>query len=478
MFKKKKVDIDENKFYLDKDSMMAGKPDAKPPTKISTIIKMKLIFLLVFVAITCAITIYLVYITNKHYESKINNIPEISEIQENKTYKATNKNEWFYLNQLGYEKKYAKGDNYQLEYFEIDGLNDSKCQNTINNLIIKKENSIFDEVRKKYSTASRYDIKADVIGNFANILSIKLTINIKVNSEQYVHGYRYITINLIDGNDVKISDVINSSDVKIILYQYGYKNLAEKYSKVLDIPQTGKVFDLENAKELEEEAYQFVNEVVNHSSKATIGITSSKILITYPQNMNDEIYTRIIEIPLSEINGKETVYNRYLGNNLYDLSYEKIGPFPVYMDSSKAYSVIYEKNDNCFIDVVIENNNEIDKKEYDESFARIINYMDKMANQTKTKASDDKTRFYYLTAYVVITPEGSNINANINGVNNNYLTKELFEKEVYTAFVKKVQGNDNIVTSFKYTPDVGNPTIINKNVVINKAGEIVEEKDK
>ena len=104
--------------------------------------------------------------------------------------------------------------------------------------------------------------------------------------------------------------------------------------------------------------------------------------------------------------------------------------------------------------------------------------MDKMANQTKTKASDDKTRFYYLTAYVVITPEGSNINANINGVNNNYLTKELFEKEVYTAFIKKVQSNDNIVTSFKYTPDVGNPTIINKNVVINKAGEIVEEMDK
>lgn len=473
MLKKKKEEVDENKFILDKDSMKSGKPDAKPPISIIKFIKKKLLFMLLFLIIVAAITTYLIVATNRGSLRISKQIKESTEVIEKTKYKTTNRNEWFYLNQIGYEKKNAKGDNYNLEYYEIDGLADSKTQNTINNLIIKKENTIFDEIRKQYPNANNYEIKANIIGNFANILSIQTTIDVKINSEQHIRGNRFFTINLIDGNDVNIEDIINNDDLKLILLDYGYYNFAEKYIKLVETPQTRKEFDSKNASGLEEEAYYFANEVINHSSKVSIGVSSSKVFISYPQNMKDEIYTRTIEIPLNEINGKDIIYNRYIEQNIYNSNYEKIGPFPVYMDSSNIYNVNYQKGDNYFIDLVIEKNNEIDIKEYDESYARVVNYMDKMAKEILTKASNDKTRFYYLTAYVTISPEGNNINASINGVNNNFLTKELFEDVVYNSFIKTIQSSNELKDAFKYTPDVGSPSTINKTLVINKAGDIV-----
>ena len=234
-----------------------------------------------------------------------------------------------------------------------------------------------------------------------------------------------------------------------------------------------------NAGNLEEESYQFVYDVINHSSKVSVGVCSSSILIGYPQKTNDEIYTRIVSIPLYEINKKEYVYNRYLGQNLYNNKYEKIGPFPVYMETIGIEKVIYEKGDNYFVYFVIEDTTDVFKEATDEARARVIDYMKKISDTTVSKAANDKSRFYYYTAQVKMwkedNPEG--IGTSVIGVKNYYLTKELFDSVVYSKFINDCQtlNEENFREALTTAPDVGSPEDISRYILVDPAGNIIEE---
>ena len=482
MCKKKKEEIKDDKFVLDKDSMKIGKPDQKPPISIKKFLKRRFIFLLIYIILIASALIYCVVMTNKSdSNSAIAENTVTNEISQPKkvSYEYTDRNNWFYLNPIGYEYKSTKEGNSSISYLVIDGLANDKVQSKINQFLQDHEKNYLNEMKKKYPRAAGFKALEEPVGNFGNMFSVIINIYIELNEDQTVYGCKYVTVNLIDGEKVEIEDLIESSELNSILQKYGYNELSKDYTVKIDEEGIDEKFDKNNAGNLEEESYQFVYDVINHSSKVSVGVCSSSILIGYPQKTNDEIYTRIVSIPLYEINKKEYVYNRYLGQNLYNNKYEKIGPFPVYMETIGIEKVIYEKGDNYFVYFVIEDTTDVYKEATDEARARVIDYMKKISDTTVSKAANDKSRFYYYTAQVKMwkedNPEG--IGTSVIGVKNYYLTKELFDSVVYSKFINDCQtlNEENFREALTTAPDVGSPEDISRYILVDPAGNIIEE---
>ena len=487
MCKKKKEIVDEDKFVLDKDSMKIGKPDQKPPISIGKFLKRKLIFILIYTILIAAVLIYFVIMTNKKNADNSNeNVVIDNNTITNETNKAkkvsyeyTNKNNWFYLNPIGYDYKTTKDGKNSIRYIEIDGLANDKMQSKVNKYLQDQEKSYLEEMKKKYPRAVSFKVLEETVGNFGNIFSAIINIYVEINEEQTVYGFKYITVNLIDGEKVEIEDLIDNNEINSILQKYGYNELSKDFTVRISEDGIDEKFDKNNAGNLEEESYQFVYDVINHSSKVSMGVSSSAILIGYPQKTSDEIYTRIISIPLNEINKKEFVYNRYLGQNIYNNKYEKIGPFPVYMESVGVDKVIYEKGDNYFVYFVIEDNSDLNSVNTDEAMARVTDYMKKLSDTTLSKADNDKSRFYYFTAQVKMWKENNleGIGTNIYGVKNYYLTKELFDSVVYSTFINNSYNlnEENFREALISSPDVGSPEEFIRYLLIDPSGNIIKE---
>ena len=483
--KKKKEVVDENTFHLDKDSMQMGKPDQKPPISVMKFIKRKLIFLLVFIIIVAGVLAFLVYRTNHpKTTSDVDNVQNIvstdNTTEDKKEYKYTDKNDWYYNNPIKFKRKTLEDKKYLINYFEIDGLSNSSLQKSINENMLSFEKQLYEELSKKYPHVEKIEFDTYVMGNFANIFSVEITENIYTSTGQILFGRHYYTINLIDGKKVNFEDVVDNNELKPILLKYGYLDLAKNYVDFNDTTGDEK-FANDRAGALEEDVYQFVNDVLNSSSKVTMGIASGNIFFSYPNN-DEEVYTTQIGVPLGEINKKEYIYNRYVAQNIYNNNYEKVGPFPVYMgNSANIINVIYEKGDNYFINIIVDDWDTTYNENNDDFWAKTYDILRKMANESISKADKDKSRFYYLTAHVQANADkNDNIGrAYANILRNNYLTKEAFDNQIYNNFLIKAQefNFEGMCKGYIESPDVGNPESLYHFWNIDFSGNIIDQKE-
>ena len=306
------------------------------------------IFLINFTIIIVAITALAVYYTNKHStptESTV--IVESSmgfslndsgtKVEPKDMAEGIDVNGTYNNNGVVFDyEKSTTSNGYDVVCPKINGLKDASVEDEINTQITDKINKIAESSLFTKNANQNASIKGEVVSNFANTVSIKLTA--KMN-ENYSKTYG-INFNLRNGVRVKIKDLfIGSAPDKNIVSSSAYKCFSIKY-----ITEDGISNDFYN---------NIDSEILNFMMAYDTGKVAE---FTYTP-LSIELYKdgQVVKIDMTEHPEYFAIYNRFKTDiDLYTYSERVASNIPTLVQRPNAIYDLYKKeNDFCYYDVVI-----------------------------------------------------------------------------------------------------------------------------
>lgn len=203
-----------------------------------TLSKSTKIFLINFTIIIVAITILAIYYTSKHavpVESTV--IVESSmgfslndsngKVENRDNTKGINIDDTYNNNGIVYEyQKSSSNNGYDTYYPVITGLRDQTVEENINKQIEDKINKITESTLFTRNANQNSNVRAEVVSNFANTISIKLVANM---TDRYSKTYG-INFNLRTGSRVRVADMfVGNAPDRNIVSSAAYECFSIKY---------------------------------------------------------------------------------------------------------------------------------------------------------------------------------------------------------------------------------------------------------
>lgn len=236
------------------------------------------------------------------------------------------------------------------EYPQIDGLSKSSVQSNINNKIKNTTLNQYTDEDKNNSAIKYIKVKAEVIANFSNVLSLKITKTIILNNnkeEDNNSSFIGLDFNLETGEQIQFSDLfIDDTNIKEVLKEKAYEYLA-----ISNYGVEGNVIDLNTI------TYNIIidNELLKVMSAYTF---NEKFEFCFDNSIIQLfIGEKYIQIDMREITDKIAIYNRYKNvENLYNNKYigtKGIYVFSKFNSEDYLYTNINKESDNLFIDIRI-----------------------------------------------------------------------------------------------------------------------------
>ena len=259
-------------------------------------------------------------------------------------------------------------DNIDNFNFSIDGLKDKQVQTKINN-------NIKNEIAYVENNSSVEEISVEVIGNFANILSLKIS-SIDIAPLAKGSVIRYLTIDLSTGEKIDFNDLFtNTADVKEMLTSGIYngimsKNKISNYDEYIgsfrmiyeigitlaDRKGNGNYGESNELEKIFSEDYYKINPKVDDIEEETIYILRN---IENAKELNFCISPKFITvfinntfIPINMIVYRENIaiYNRFkANNNIYDGTVENAKDMYVFSDMNAANKDYYIFNNDLIV---------------------------------------------------------------------------------------------------------------------------------
>ena len=151
------------------------------------------------------------------------------------------------------------------KYPQIDGLRSNRVQENINDIIRDTALDMYTEENKKDLSIKNIEIKADVVANYSNVLSIKFVKKTTMTNNKEIdqkNAFKARNFNLQTGEEISFSDVFtNDTDIKKLLYEKSYDYLSLSNYGIKD--SNIDVSKLKYIKIIENDVYRIMNAYKN-----------------------------------------------------------------------------------------------------------------------------------------------------------------------------------------------------------------------
>lgn len=359
--------------------------------------KSKIAFVTVFCLLCIMITVGAVIYKNIEIED-INqeNNQEIVENQDNVSgidLKGT-----YSQNDISLTEKKASKDKVEIVYYQINGLNDTIIQNSINRDIESVALNCYKETVKDLNEVENVFVSIYCMANFANTLSLEVsyTGNMLGEEDGFFQGFKGLNYDLTTGEKIKFEKLFTANaPMEDILRKSAYyslikRNLKDNLSGDKVVNDYGDVEDdvafvIEQYKKAKIEEFSFSPKVVN----------------IFYENQS------IIEIDMSKYAEYIAIYNRYANseNNLYkknDIGLKGLYTLSNRTNESYAYRN-YQKGSNYYIDVNLWNfDEETNKVSIDVEQTKIAE-IEKEITKIKNLIYKNPDNFYILNYNISIS---------------------------------------------------------------------------
>ena len=195
------------------------------------------IFLILFSIILVVLTVGAIVYTNKHkgvdesqviiedaMQMNISSLDSTATMED--TIKGLSLEDVYYVNGLTYTYKSSEKNGVSMTYPVIDGLNNGDVQRNINEQIVQKINKVLDSNNFKNNSDNSAYAAASVVGNFSDVLSVKVYVKFNENFGKY-YG---VNFRLDNGERIKTSDLFTyNAPKRNILTVNAYKSFALGY---------------------------------------------------------------------------------------------------------------------------------------------------------------------------------------------------------------------------------------------------------
>lgn len=281
--------------------------------------------------------------------------------------------------------KYAyiiEEENISLKYPKISGLKDESVEDSINTQIRERINKILDSNNfKKNSDSSAY-VKADVVANFSDVLSIKIFVKF---NENYNKNYG-INFRLDNGERIKLNELFTGiAPKKNIISEAAYRSFALDY-------YTEEGLSNDFYTNIEPDIINFMTDYNNDKV--------SEFIFT---PLYIEIYKdgKTVKINMKDYAEYIAIYNSFKSSvNLYKNIDDVAKNIPVFTQRPDTIIDLYEKiNETCIMDVIIYKDTNIDKFSSSEE-KTIKAYKENLVKRLETLREE---KGLYYTNYVKIS---------------------------------------------------------------------------
>lgn len=437
----------------------------KQPKTIKQIIISRIIFIFIVLILVCVVT-YLA-ITQKRNGTEITNetnkntnIQNDIKAEEVSKYKTIDVNGIYYSNPIDVQEIQFEDDRVntgKVKSYEIDGLKDKTVEEKINNKIKEEQRKLIAEAIEELKIKNPTLLNTYVFlqGNFANLISIEIMADVSVDGgfDGKSHFAKWLNYNLIDGEELKITDVFKSKkSATQFMLKTLYNKMAEDYV-TYDEKRNDLIQD-KNSKYIEEDMYALISKM-QRDEYIDFGISPSKIYI------RDEVNYYYLEIPFQDYADIIIIYDRFSTNkDLYDGTYDKVGPFMTMTTENFCKYKIFENKENCYIDMsYLKFENNIPEKRIEET----INYMNKIVSEFKDTAKQDTNHFYVLCASYYDTGDNATNNAYVFGTRYELETTKIkFENTILPESLKyrREDNYEDIMGGFTCLSWIDNETVM------------------
>lgn len=306
------------------------------------------IFLILFSIILVVLTVGAIVYTNKHkgvdesqviiedaMQMNISSLDSTATMED--TIKGLSLEDVYYVNGLTYTYKSSEKNGVSMTYPVIDGLNNGDVQRNINEQIVQKINKVLDSNNFKNNSDNSAYAAASVVGNFSDVLSVKVYVKFNENFGKY-YG---VNFRLDNGERIKTSDLFTyNAPKRNILTVNAYKSFALGY-------YTAEGLSNEFYTNIDSDILNFLLDY-NNGKVAEFSFTPMYI----------ELYRegKTVKIEMKYYAEYIAIYNRFKSSsNLYSDTDKIVKGVPVF--AKRQTSVLfdlYEKvNDSCILDIYI-----------------------------------------------------------------------------------------------------------------------------
>ncbi len=386
------------------DVFKISNDNGKQPKKVKRIkslgevLLIRLEIIVVFLIIATAICYYLVKTNDNNIVDNPTTVANAT-TKERTKYNGASLSETYYTNPIKISLEEVSVENFAVyQYLMIDGLKNETIEQKINSNFKSIAGNMQNELLKNVPKAKQYYIHCSCTANFANIISVcyyASAMPVDTENGEYYYTNKFVTYSLIDGEPVKLDDIIAKEAISNILLKEGYNSLALKYSHFDD--DLGKVVTENSVSSLEEDVYQLVYDFTNGKAADQIAVSYNEISILLDDDKKGD-GGQSIDINLAKYVDKVILFNRYKANDLYDGKYSAIGPFDIFTSSYGAIEKYREDGENYFIDFTI---GEFYEKIPNVVEQTISTYCREEINAFIKEASKDKSKYYVLTGYSI-----------------------------------------------------------------------------
>lgn len=349
------------------------------------------IFLFMFTVISISITGLL--ILERNSDSKNNNvvIPMV----------GTEKNQKYNGNDLEIIETRAEGEHYAYSTLRISGLKNKNVEEKINKDIEMYEEKLKNILEENFEEYDLNYMNSTVMGNFSNVLSIKLSIT-RVNSKDKYNFYETecLNYNLTNGEKLELADLfLPDTDIDLYIQNSMYKDLLHEYFAEenvffnTDYWENGK-FNYLVGKIDELKFIQMFQKYKKSEKK--FDFTNTNIEIIYDE---ETVY-----LPYTDCLKDLVIFNKYVTE---ESIFEKddIGVKDMYVCSnvykgSGSVIIIEDITENFRIDARImpyAGNSIITSERYKEFLETAVKSINDKKEEILEKASTNTEKYYFLT---------------------------------------------------------------------------------
>ena len=358
-----------------------------------TKVKYVMIFGIICIAITLGLILYKNIEINQESADDAN--MSIAE-QTNNEIEGINLKGTYNENGLKIQENNVKKDKAEINYYQISGLKNKVIQENINQELEKVSLNFYKENIDDLNKVINVSVKMLNTANFANVVSFETSYVAKIddNANGFYQDSKVINYDLTTGEQITIDKLFTSNaPIEDILRKSAYYSLIKRN---LEKNLAGN-FVVANYGNIEDDIAMFIDQY----KKGQIDkfyFSPKYIYIYYEGN--------IITVNMSQYADYIAIYNRYLTDesifetssvglkNLYTLTERK---------SADYRYTNYEKENNYFIDINIDNNdgesNEVSQKIFENKRKEVETEIEKI----KSVANRYPGNFYILNYYINIT---------------------------------------------------------------------------
>lgn len=410
--------------------------------------QIRLVVLILFVAIVVITTICLIVARCKVNKQQIvveqlepgeTNIQVNKKESEDLKYIVTDFKERYYINPLTIEEKYytagkiktsagEETDKINIQYIEISGLKNSTIQTNINNEI---KQIAYKYEEGLYST-QKYAVYTKVVGNFSNILSIEIYMNVYNQENDVVKSETaYLNYNLATGDKIKFLDLFASNTpMNSIIYDIAYESLAWNTYINLDMSETewnnATNMDKRDTSDYEDILLKAIRKYENmNKDNIAFSISPDNLKVILDLGIDEEV-TNEYNINLYKYAQYITIYKKFLTDeNIF--SKQPTTELTVFNEATQGITVEYSKFERENLYILVYSNTSIEEEH--STYLNQVNtlknqYIKQFIQEANSIAEKDKLYGYIIRIFVT---------GNINEYSNDYGNEDLISiHSVYT----------------------------------------------